>query len=175
MLFFAQHGYQVIAHDRRGHGLSQDSSHNAMNPYADDLAALINHLDLTNAVLVGHSTGGARSLAILVGTETKRAEKVVLIAAVPPILLKSDVNPEGIPINVFDGLRSGLAQDPSQFYKDFAMMFYGANRAGAKVSQGILDQFWLWSMQGSLKSIYECIKPFSETDFTEDLKKFDYV
>ena len=117
MLFFAQHGYRVIAHDRRGHGLSQDSSRNDMNTYADDLAALINHLDLTNAVLVGHSTGGARSLAILVGTETKRAEKVVLIAAVPPILLKSDVNPEGIPIDVFDGLRSGLAQDPSQFYK----------------------------------------------------------
>jgi pimeloyl-ACP methyl ester carboxylesterase len=104
---------------------------------------------------------------------TKRVEKVFLIAAVPPILLKSDANPEGIPIEVFDGLRAGLAKDPSQFYKDFAMMFYGANRAGAKVSQCILDEFWLWSMQGSVKSIYECIKAFSETDFTEDLKKFD--
>jgi non-heme chloroperoxidase len=100
-------------------------------------------------------------------------EKVFLIAAVPPILLKSDANPEGIPIEVFDGLRAGLAKDPSQFYKDFAMMFYGANRAGAKISQCILDEFWLWSMQGSVKSIYECIKAFSETDFTEDLKKFD--
>jgi non-heme chloroperoxidase len=104
---------------------------------------------------------------------TKRVDNVILIAAVPPILLKTQANPEGLPMEVFDGLRSGLARDPSQFYKDFALMFYGANRAGAKVSQGLLDQFWLWSMQGSLKSIYECIKAFSETDFTEDLKKFD--
>jgi non-heme chloroperoxidase len=106
-------------------------------------------------------------------TETKRVEKVFLIAAVPPILLKSDANPEGIPVEVFDGLRASIAKDPSQCWKDFAMMFYGANRPGAKVSQGILDQFWLWTMQGSVKSIYECIKSFSETDFTEDLKKFD--
>jgi non-heme chloroperoxidase len=174
MLFLAQHGYRVIAHDRRGHGRSsQTSSGNDMNTYADDLAALVDHLDLKNAVLVGHSTGGGEVTRYVGRHGTKRVEKVVLIAAVPPLLLKSVANPEGIPIEVFDGLRSGLAKDPSQFYEDFAMMFYGANRAGAKVSQGILDQFWLWSMQGSVKSIYECIKAFSETDFTEDLKKFD--
>jgi non-heme chloroperoxidase len=125
------------------------------------------------SVLVGHSTGGGEVTRYIGRHGTKRVEKVFVIAAVPPILLKSDANPEGIPIEVFDGLRAGLAKDPSQFYKDFAMMFYGANRAGAKVSQCILDEFWLWSMQGSVKSIYECIKAFSETDFTEDLKKFD--
>ncbi|MBZ5606374.1 MAG: alpha/beta hydrolase [Acidobacteriia bacterium] len=174
MLFLAQHGYRVIAHDRRGHGRStQTSSGNDMNTYADDLAAVIDHLDLKKAVLIAHSTGGGEVARYIGRHGTKRVENVVLIAAVPPLLLKTDANPEGIPIEVFDGLRAGLAKDPSQFYKDFAMMFYGANRGGAKVSQGILDQFWLWSMQGSLKSIYECIKAFSETDFTEDLKKFD--
>lgn len=174
MLFLAQNGYRAIAHDRRGHGRSsQTSSGNDMNTYADDLAAVINHLDLKNAVLVGHSTGGGEVTRYIGRHGTKRVQKVVLIAAVPPLLLKTDANPEGLPIEVFDGLRASLAKDPSQFYKDFAMMFYGANRAGAKVSQGMLDQFWLWSMQGSVKSIYECIKAFSETDFTEDLKKFD--
>jgi non-heme chloroperoxidase len=174
MLFLAQNGYRAIAHDRRGHGRSsQTSSGNDMNTYADDLAAVINHLDLKNAVLVGHSTGGGEVTRYIGRHGTKRVEKVVLIAAVPPLLLKTDANPEGIPIEVFDGLRASLAKDPSQFWKDFAFMFYGANRAGAKVSQGMLDQFWLWSMQGSLKSAYECIKAFSETDFTEDLKKFD--
>jgi non-heme chloroperoxidase len=174
MLFLAQNGYRAIAHDRRGHGRSsQTSSGNDMNTYADDLAAVINHLDLKNAVLVGHSTGGGEVTRYIGRHGTKRVEKVVLIAAVPPLLLKTDTNPEGIPIEVFDGLRASLAKDPSQFWKDFAFMFYGANRAGAKVSQGMLDQFWLWSMQGSLKSAYECIKAFSETDFTEDLKKFD--
>ena len=174
MLFLVQNGYRAIAHDRRGHGRSsQNSSHNDMNTYADDLAAVINHLDLKNIMLVGHSTGGGEVTRYIGRHGTKRVEKVVLVAAVPPLLLKTDANPEGLPIQVFDGLRSGLAKDPSQFYKDFAFMFYGANRTGARVSQGILDQFWLWSMQGSLKSIYECIKAFSETDFTEDLKKFD--
>ena len=174
MLFLAQHGYRAIAHDRRGHGRSsQTSSGNDMNTYADDLAAVIDHLDLKNAVLVGHSTGGGEVTRYIGRYGTKRVEKVVLIAAVPPLLLKTETNPEGLPIEVFDGLRASLAKDPSQFYKDFAMMFYGANRAGAKVSQGILDQFWLWSMQAGLKSAYECIKAFSETDFTEDLKKFD--
>lgn len=174
MLFLAQHGYRVIAHDRRGHGCSsQTSSGNDMNTYADDLAAVIDHLDLKNAVLVGHSTGGGEVTRYVGRYGTRRLDKVVLIAAVPPLLLKTDANPEGIPVEVFDGLRAGLAKDFSQFYKDFAMLFYNANRAGAKVSQGILDQFWLWSMKGSLKSIYECIKAFSETDFTEDLKKFD--
>jgi non-heme chloroperoxidase len=174
MLFFAQNGYRAIAHDRRGHGRSsQNSSGNDMNTYADDLAAVINHLDLKNAVLVGHSTGGGEVNRYIGRHGAKRVEKVVLIAAVPPLLLKTGANPEGIPIEVFDGMRISLAKDPSQFWKDFAFMFYGANRAGAKVSQGMLDQFWLWSMQGSLKSAYECIKAFSETDFTEDLKKFD--
>jgi len=174
MLFLAQNGYRAIAHDRRGHGRSsQNTAHNDMNTYADDLAAVINHLDLKNVVLVGHSTGGGEATRYVGRHGTKRVEKVLLVAAVPPLLLKTDANPEGLPIEVFDGLRASLAKDPSQFYKDFAFMFYGANRAGAKVSQGILDQFWLWSMQGSVKSIYECIKAFSETDFTEDLKKFD--
>lgn len=174
MLFLAQHGYRVIAHDRRGHGRStQTSSGNDMDTYADDLAAVIDHLDLKNTVLIGHSTGGGEVTRYIGRYGTKRVKQVVLIAAVPPLLLKTDANPEGLPIEVFDGLRASLAKDPSQFYKDFAFMFYGANRFGARISQGILDQFWLWSMQGSLKSIYECIKAFSETDFTEDLKKFD--
>ncbi|RPJ58072.1 MAG: alpha/beta hydrolase [Acidobacteria bacterium] len=174
MLFLAQHGYRAIAHDRRGHGRSsQTSSHNDMNGYADDLAAVIDHLDLKNAVLVGHSTGGGEVTRYVGRYGTKRVEKLVLIAAVPPLMLKTDANPEGLPMEVFDGLRAGLVKDPSQFYKDLAIMFYGANRAGAKVSQGILDQFWLWSMQAGLKSAYESIKAFSETDFTEDLKKFD--
>jgi len=174
MLFLTQNGYRVIAHDRRGHGRSsQTSSGNDMNTYADDLAALINHLDLKKAILIGHSTGGGEVTRYIGRHGTKRVEKVVLIGAVPPILLKSDKNPEGIPIEVFDGLRASLANDPSQFFMDFATMFYGANRTGAKVSKGVLHQFWLWSMQGSVKSIYECIKAFSETDFTEDLKKFD--
>ena len=174
MLLLAQKGYRAIAHDRRGHGRSsQPSSGNDMNTYADDLAAVIDHLDLKKAVLVGHSTGGGEVTRYIGRHGSKRVEKVVLLGAVPPILLKSDTNPAGIPLEVFDGLRTGLAKDPSQFYKDFAMMFYGANRAGAKVSQGILEEFWLWSMQGSLKSLYECIKAFSETDFTEDLRKID--
>lgn len=174
MLFLAQNGYRAIAHDRRGHGRSsQTSSGNDMDTYADDLAAVMDHLDLKNAILVGHSTGGGEVTRYVGRYGTKRVDKVVLIAAVPPLLLRTEANPEGLPIEVFDDLRSSLAKDPSQFYKDFAVMFYGANRDGAKVSQGMLDQFWLWSMQGSVKSIYECIKAFSETDFTEDLKKFD--
>ena len=174
MLFLAQHGYRVIAHDRRGHGRSsQTSSGNDMDTYADDLAAVIDHLDLKNAVLIGHSTGGGEVTRYVGRYGTKRVDKVVLIAAVPPIIVKTDANPEGIPIEVLDGLRASLVKDPAQFYKDLAIMFYGANRAGAKVSQGMLDQFWLWSMQASLKSVYECIKAFYETDFTEDLKKFD--
>src|SRR5690242_6734837 len=174
MLFLVQHGYRAIAHDRRGHGRSsQTSSGNDMNTYADDLAAVIDHLHLQNAILVGHSTGGGEVARYVGRYGTKRVAKVVLIAAVPPLVLKTEANPEGLPLEVFDNLRASLAKDPSQFYKDFAIPFYGANRAGAKVSQGMLDQFWLWSMQGSVKSIYECIKAFSETDFTEDLKKFD--
>jgi non-heme chloroperoxidase len=174
MLFLAQNGFRVVAHDRRGHGRSsQASSGNDMNGYADDLAAVIEALDLKDAVLVGHSTGGGEVARYIGRHGTKRVAGAVLIAAVPPIMVKSATNPEGLPIEVFDGLRSGLAKDRSQFYKDFALMFYGANRPGAKVSQGLLDQFWLWSMEAGLKSAYESIKAFSETDFTEDLKKFD--
>ncbi len=144
-----------------------------MDGYADDLAAVIEALDLREATLVGHSTGGGEVVRYIARHGTKRVAKVVLIAAVPPIMLRSEANPKGLPIEVFDSLRSGITKDRSQFYKDLAIQFYGANRAGAKVSQGILDQFWLWSMQAGLKNAYESIKAFSETDFTEDLKKID--
>jgi non-heme chloroperoxidase len=174
MLFLAQNGYRVVAHDRRGHGRSsQASSGNDMNGYADDLAAIIEALDLRNATLVGHSTGGGEVTRYIGRHGSKRVAKVVLIAAVPPIMLKTPANPEGLPMEVFDGLRAGLVKDRSQFYRDLAIQFYGANRHGAKVSQGTLDQFWLWSMQAGLKNAYESIKAFSETDFTEDLKKID--
>ena len=174
MLFLAQNGFRAVAHDRRGHGRSsQASSGNDMNGYADDLAAVIEALDLNDATLVCHSTGGGEVTRYIGRHGTKRVAAAVLIAAVPPILVKSATNPEGIPIEVFDQLRRGLFNDRSQFYKDFAVMFYGANRSGAKVSQGMLDQFWLWSMQAGLKNSYDSIKAFSETDFTEDLKKFD--
>lgn len=174
MHFLAQNGYRVVAHDRRGHGRSsQASSGNDMNGYADDLAAIIEALDLRNATLIGHSTGGGEVTRYIARHGSKRAAKVVLIAAVPPIMLKTPANPEGLPMEVFDGLRAGLVKDRSQFYKDLAIQFYGANRPGAKVSQGTLDQFWLWSMQAGLKNAYESIKAFSETDFTEDLKKID--
>jgi non-heme chloroperoxidase len=174
MLFLAQNGFRVVAHDRRGHGRSsQTSSGNDMNGYADDLAAVIDALDLRDVTLVGHSTGGGEVVRYISRHGTKRVAGAVLIAAVPPLMLKTPANPEGSPIEIFDGLRAGLTRDRSQFYKDFAVQFYGANRPGAKVSQGILDQFWLWSMQAGLKNSYESIKAFSETDFTEDLKKID--
>jgi len=174
MLFLSQNGYRVVAHDRRGHGRSsQASSGNDMNGYADDLAAVIEALDLRSATLIGHSTGGGEVTRYIGRHGWKRVAKVVLIAAVPPIMLKTSANPEGLPMEVFDGLRAGLVKDRSQFYKDLAIQFYGANRSGANVSQGTLDQFWLWSMQAGLKNAYESIKAFSETDFTEDLKKID--
>ena len=174
MLFLVQNGFRVVAHDRRGHGRStQASSGNDMDGYADDLAAVIEALDLNDATLVGHSTGGGEVARYIGRHGTKRVAKAVLIAAVPPIMVKSATNPEGLPIEVFDDMRSSLTKDPSQFYQDLAISFYGANREGAKVSKGILDQFWLWSMQAGLKNAYESIKAFSETDFTEDLKKFD--
>jgi non-heme chloroperoxidase len=174
MLFLAQNGYRVVAHDRRGHGRSsQASSGNDMNGYADDLAAIIEALDLRNATLIGHSTGGGEVTRYIGRHGSKRVAKVVLIAAVPPIMLKTPANPEGLPMEVFDGLRAGLLKDRSQFYRDLAIQFYGANRPGAKVSQGTLDQFWLWSMQAGLKNAYESIKAFSATDFTEDLEKID--
>jgi non-heme chloroperoxidase len=174
MLFLVHNGFRVVAHDRRGHGRSsQASSGNDMDGYADDLAAVIEALDLKDAVLVGHSTGGGEVVRYITRHGTKRVAKAVLIAAVPPLMLKTPANPEGLPIEVFDNMRSSLMKDRSQFYKDFAIQFYGTNRPGAKVSQGILDQFWLWSMQAGLKNAYESIKAFSETDFTEDLKKID--
>jgi non-heme chloroperoxidase len=174
MHFFAQHGFRVVAHDRRGHGRSsQPSSGNDMNGYADDLAAVIEALDLKEATLVGHSTGGGEVARYIARHGTKRVAKAVLLAAVPPLMLKTPANPEGLPMEVFDNLRRGMMKDRSQFYKDLAIPFYGANRSGATVSQGTLDQFWLWSMQAGLKNAYESIKAFSETDQTEDLKKFD--
>jgi len=174
MLFLAQCGFRVIAHDRRGHGRSsQASTGNDMDGYADDLAAVIEALDLNDVTLVGHSTGGGEVARYIGRHGTRRVARAVLIAAVPPLLLKTPANPDGLPIDVFDGLRLSLFNDRSQCYRDFAPMFYGANRPGAKVSQGVLDQFWLWSMQSGLKNSYESIKAFSETDFTEDLKKFD--
>jgi non-heme chloroperoxidase len=172
--FLAQKGFRIVAHDRRGHGRSSQAwSGNDMDGYADDLAAVIETLDLKDVTAVGHSTGGGEVARYIGRHGTKRLAAAVLIAAVPPIMVESAANPNGIPIEVFDGSRSGLAKDRSQFYKDFALPFYGANRPGAKVSQGLLDQFWLWSMQGGLKNIYDSVKAFSETDFTEDLKKFD--
>jgi non-heme chloroperoxidase len=174
MLFLAQKGFRVVAHDRRGHGRSsQASSGNDMNGYADDLAAVIDALHLTDITAVGHSTGGGEVARYIGRHGTKRVARAVLIAAVPPLMLKTAANPEGLPIEVFNGLRAGVAGDRSQFYKDLAIQFYGANRSGAKVSQGTLDQFWLWSMQAGARNAYESIKAFSETDFTDDLKKID--
>jgi non-heme chloroperoxidase len=174
MQFLAQQGFRVVAHDRRGHGRSgQASSGNDMNGYADDLAAVIETLDLHNATLVGHSTGGGEVARYIGRHGTKRVAKAVLIGAVPPIMLKTAANPEGLPLEVFDQIRAGVAKDRAQYFKEFAIPFFGANRPGAQVSQGTLDQFWRLSMQAGMKNVYECIKAFSETDFTEDLKKFD--
>src|SRR5262245_38883445 len=172
--FLVQSGFRVVALDRRGHGRSsQPSSGNNMDGYADDLAAVIEALDLDHATLVGHSTGGGEVARYIGRHGTKRVAKAVLVAAVPPIMLKTAANPEGLPMEVFDNLRRDITKDRSQFYRDLAPMFYGANRPGGKVTQGTLDQFWLWSMQAGLLNAYESIKAFSETDFTEDLKKFD--
>lgn len=174
MLFLVQNGFRVIAHDRRGHGRSSKASkNNDMDGYADDLAAVMEALDLRNATLVGHSTGGGEVVRYIGRHGTGRVAKAVLIAAVPPIMLKTEANPEGLPMEVFDQIRAGVAGDRSQYYKDLAIAFYGANRLGAEVSQGTLDQFWLWSMQAGAKNAYESVKAFSETDFTEDLKRIE--
>jgi non-heme chloroperoxidase len=174
MHFLADHGFRVVAHDRRGHGRSsQASSGNDMNGYADDLAAVIETLDLREATLVGHSTGGGEVARYIGRHGTGRVAKAVLIAAVPPIMLRTPANPEGLPLEVFDQLRRGITKDRSQFYRDLAPSFYGANRPGAEVSQGTLDQFWLWSMQAGLRNAYQSIEAFSATDFTADLGKFD--
>src|SRR5215470_5137201 len=175
MFFLVKNGYRCVAVDRRGHGRSsQPATGNDMDGYADDLAAVIEALDLNNAILIGHSTGGGEVARYVGRHGSDRVAGAVLLAAVPPIMLKSAANPEGLPIEVFDSIRAGVAGDRSQFYKDLATQFYGANRPGAKVSQGILDQFWLWSMQAGALNAYECVKAFSETDFSGDLKKFDF-
>lgn len=174
MLFLGQHGFRVIAHDRRGHGRSSQSwNGNDMDTYADDLAAVLDKLDVKNAILVGHSTGGGEVARYVGRHGTKRVAKVVLVGAVPPTMMKSAAYPNGLPKDVFDGIRAGVTADRSQFYKDLTTPFFGANRPNAKVSQGMRDSFWLQGMQGSLKSQFDCIKQFSETDFTEDLKKIN--
>jgi non-heme chloroperoxidase len=174
MLFVASHGYRAVAHDRRGYGRSGQSwDGNNMDTYADDLAALIETLDLRDVVLVGHSIGGGEVTRYIGRHGTSRLAKVVLVGSVSPLMLKTESNPDGAPMEAFDQTRAGLMADRSQFYKDLSVPFYGANRPDAKVSQGLLDMFWLWGMQVSLKSAYDSIKAFSETDFTEDLKKFD--
>src|SRR5690348_737915 len=174
MLFLAERGYRCIAHDRRGHGRSsQPWNGNEMNTYADDLAELVEKLDVKNAIHVGHSTGGGEVARYIGRHGTKRVAKAVLIGAVPPLMLKTGTNPGGIPIDVFDQIRAGVQADRSQYFKDLTVPFYGANRPGSKVSQGLRDSFWLQGMQAGLKAAYDCIKAFSETDFTEDLKKFN--
>jgi len=174
MLFFGQNGYRVIAHDRRGHGRStQTWDGNDMDTYADDLAQLTEQLDLTGAIHVGHSTGGGEVARYIGRYGTKRVAMAVLIGAVPPLMLQTENNPGGLPISVFDEIRAGVAGDRSQYYKNFTLPFYGFNRPGAKVSEGIREHWWLQSMMGGVKPHYDCVKAFSETDFTEDLKKFD--
>jgi non-heme chloroperoxidase len=174
MLYFGQHGYRVIAHDRRGHGRSSQTwDGNEMNTYADDLAALFEALDLKNAVLIGHSTGGGEVARYLGRHGSKRVAKAVLIGAVPPIMLKTEANPGGLPIEVFDGIRAGVAVNRPEFYKEITLPFYGFNRPDAKISEGIREHWWLQGMTGSVKAHYDCVKAFSETDFTEDLKKID--
>ena len=174
MVFLASHGYRCIAHDRRGHGRSsQPWGGNEMNTYADDLGKLVETLDLKKAIHVGHSTGGGEVARYIGRHGTRRVAKAVLISAVPPLMLKTAANPGGLPIEVFDTIRANVLADRSQFFKDLTAPFYGANRPGAKVSQGLRDSFWLQGMQGGFKPVIDCIKAFSETDFTEDLKKFD--
>src|SRR5271157_858030 len=174
MLFLGQQGYRVIAHDRRGHGRSSQTwDGNEMDTYADDLAALFEALDLKNVIMVGHSTGGGEVARYLGRHGTKRVAKAVLIGAVPPLMLKTEKNPGGLPLSAFDEIRAGVVADRSQFFKDLSIPFYGYNKPDAKVSQGVRDAFWLQGMQVSIVGAYDCIKAFSETDFTEDLKKID--
>ncbi len=172
MLFLVQKGFRVIAHDRRGHGRSdQPVQGNNMDTYADDLAALLDALDIKGATLVGHSTGGGEVAHYIGRHGTKRVAKAVLIGAVPPVMLKTAGNPNGLPMEVFDGIRKGVAENRSQFYRDLTTPFFGFNRPGAKVSQGTIDAFWAQGMAGGILGQYACIKEFSEVDYTEDLKK----
>jgi non-heme chloroperoxidase len=174
MLFLADRGYRCVAHDRRGHGRSsQPWNGNEMDTYADDLAALVTTLDLKEAIHVGHSTGGGEVARYIGRHGTKRVAKAVLIGAVPPLMLKTAANPAGLPIEAFDQIRAGVLADRSQYFKDLSEPFYGGNRPNAKLSQGLRESFWLQSMMAGHKAAYDCIKAFSETDFTEDLKKFD--
>jgi len=174
MLFLADHGYRCIAHDRRGHGRSsQPWEGNEMNTYSDDLAQLVEKLDLKDAIHVGHSTGGGEVARYIGRHGSKRVAKAVLIGAVPPLMVKTPANPGGLSIEVFDQIRAGVLNDRSQFFKDLSAPFYGANRSGSKVSQGLRDSFWFQGMWCGHKAAYDCIKAFSETDFTEDLKKID--
>jgi len=174
MMFFGQNGYRVIAHDRRGHGRStQTWDGNDMDTYADDLATLTEKLDLKNAIHVGHSTGGGEVTRYIGRHGTKRVAMAVLISAVPPVMVKKATNPGGLLLSIFDELRANLLANRAEFYREFTLPFYGYNRSGAKISEGIRQRWWLQSMMGGLKPQYDCIKAFSETDFTEDLKKFD--
>jgi non-heme chloroperoxidase len=174
MNFLAARGYRCVAHDRRGHGRSsQPWNGNDMDTYADDLAALVETLGLTNAIHVGHSTGGGEVARYIGRHGTKRVAKAVLIGAVPPLMLKTAANPGGLPLEAFDQIRAAVLADRAQFFKDLSAPFYGANRPGAKVSQGLRDSFWLRGMLAGFKGVFDCIKAFSETDFTDDLKKFD--
>ncbi len=174
MLFLVQQGFRVIAHDRRGHGRSDQPAHgNDMDTYADDLAALLDALDLQDATLVGHSTGGGEVAHYIGRHGTKRVARAVLIGAVPPVMLKTTAYPDGLPMAVFDGIRKGVADNRSQFYRDLAVPFFGFNRDGATVSQGTIDAFWAQGMAGGIVGQYACIREFSEVDYTEDLKKID--
>ncbi|HEX9000506.1 MAG TPA: alpha/beta hydrolase [Blastocatellia bacterium] len=174
MYFLASNGYRCIAHDRRGHGRSsQPWGGNDMDTYADDLAKVVEALDLKDAIHVGHSTGGGEVTRYIGRHGTKRVAKAVLIGAIPPLMLKTEANPGGLPMEVFDGIRAGVLADRSQFFKDLSLPFYGYNRPGAKESQGVRDSFWLQGMMAGHKNAHDCIKVFSETDHTEDLKKFD--
>jgi non-heme chloroperoxidase len=173
-MLVADNGYRAIAHDRRGHGRSsQPWGGNDLDTYADDLAELIAALDLREVILVGHSTGGGEVTRYIGRHGTARVAKAVLVSAIPPLMLKTDANPAGTPIEAFDAIRKGMAADRSQFYKDLSAPFYGANRPGSRLSQGVRDAFWLWSMQVGLKAAHDCIKAFSETDLTDDLKRID--
>ena len=174
MIFLGERGFRCIAHDRRGHGRSsQPWEGNEMNTYADDLAALTEKLDVKDAIHVGHSTGGGEVARYIGRYGTKRVAKAVLISSVPPLMLKTPANPGGTPIEVFDQIRQSVLNDRAQYWKDLSAPFYGANRTGAKVSQGLRDSFWLQGMLAGHKAVFDCVKAFSETDFAEDLKKFD--
>jgi non-heme chloroperoxidase len=174
MMFFGNHGFRVIAHDRRGHGRSDQTwDGNTMDQYADDLAELIEQLDLKDVIMVGHSTGGGEVARYIGRHGTSRVSKAVLLSAVPPIMLKSDANPEGTPMEALDGIRAGTLADRASFFKDLAMPFYGFNRDGAKLAPGLRDTFELQGVMAGVKAAYDCIEQFSETDFTEDLKNMD--